>query len=119
MGAISNFWGMPGSVANDWSKMGDRDVLGYINIMQSEVLGEWDVMHQEGHVCSLAVSQAMRLLIPSTRSKGKGASAPYGIENIKKDIASGYLICVRCNPPPPSPPPNPNPNPNTTEGRAA
>jgi hypothetical protein len=63
------------------------------------------------------VSQAMRLLIPSTRGKGKGASAPYGIENIKKDIASGYLICVRCNPPPPpSPPPNPNPSPNTNEG---
>jgi hypothetical protein len=33
MGAISNFWAMPGSVANDWSKMGDRDVFGYINIM--------------------------------------------------------------------------------------
>jgi hypothetical protein len=30
MGAISNFWAMPGSVANDWSKMGDRDVFGYI-----------------------------------------------------------------------------------------
>jgi hypothetical protein len=26
MGAISNFRAMPGSVANDWSKMGDRDV---------------------------------------------------------------------------------------------
>jgi hypothetical protein len=24
MGAISNFWAMPGSVANDWSKLGDR-----------------------------------------------------------------------------------------------
>jgi hypothetical protein len=31
--------------------MGDRDVFGYINIMQSTVLGEWDVIHQEGHVC--------------------------------------------------------------------
>jgi len=49
-GVISNFWAMPGSVANDWSKMGDRDVFGYINIMQSEVLGDWDVIHQEGHV---------------------------------------------------------------------
>jgi hypothetical protein len=25
--AISNFWAMPGSVANDRSKMGDRDVF--------------------------------------------------------------------------------------------
>jgi hypothetical protein len=49
-GAISSFWPVAGSVTNDWSKMGDRDVFGYINIMQSGVLGEWDVIHQEGHV---------------------------------------------------------------------
>jgi hypothetical protein len=27
--------------------MGDRDVFGYVNIMQSKVVGEWDVIHQE------------------------------------------------------------------------
>jgi hypothetical protein len=48
---LAPFRAMPGSVANDWSKMGDRDVFGYINVMQGEVLGEWDVIHQEGHVC--------------------------------------------------------------------
>ena len=30
--------------------MGDRDVFRYINVMQGAVLGEWDVIHQEGHV---------------------------------------------------------------------
>jgi hypothetical protein len=30
--------------------MGDRDVFGYINIMQSKVVGEWDMIHQEGSV---------------------------------------------------------------------
>jgi hypothetical protein len=29
-GVIENFWRMPNCVANDWSKMGDRDVFGYI-----------------------------------------------------------------------------------------
>jgi hypothetical protein len=28
---------MPNCVANDWSKMGDRDVFGYINRMQGVV----------------------------------------------------------------------------------
>jgi hypothetical protein len=36
---ISNFWDMPGSVSNDWSKMGDQDVFWYINIMQSNSIG--------------------------------------------------------------------------------
>jgi hypothetical protein len=45
----------------------------------------------------------MRLLIPSTRSKGKGASAPYGIENIKKAIANLGVVPLssRTRPPPP------------------
>jgi hypothetical protein len=30
--------------------MGDRDVFGYIHILQSKVLGERGVIHQEGHV---------------------------------------------------------------------
>ena len=39
---------MPNCVANDWSKMGDRDVFGYINRMQKVVVvGEWDVKHQQ------------------------------------------------------------------------
>jgi hypothetical protein len=41
---------MPNCVANDWSKMGDRDVFGYISRMQDVVAGVWDVKHQRGHV---------------------------------------------------------------------
>ena len=29
-GVIENFWRMPSCVANDWCKMGDRDIFGYI-----------------------------------------------------------------------------------------
>ena len=49
-GVIENFWRMPNCVANDWNKMGDRDVFGYINRMQGVVAGVWDVKHQRGHV---------------------------------------------------------------------
>jgi hypothetical protein len=75
MGAISNFWAMPGSVANDWSKMGDRDVFGYINIMQSKVLGEWDVIHQEGHV--------------EKRKKDKSTWTIEEVGNVEADIVAG------------------------------
>jgi hypothetical protein len=37
-------------VANDWSKAGDRDVNGYINVLCRQVKGEWAVQHQLGHV---------------------------------------------------------------------
>jgi hypothetical protein len=75
-GAISKFWAMPGSVANDWSKMlGDRDVFGYINIMQSKVLGEWDVIHQEGHV--------------EKRKKYESTWTIEEIENVEADIVAG------------------------------
>jgi hypothetical protein len=51
----------------------------------------------------------MRLPIPSTRSKGKGAPAPNGIENIKKGHCL-WLSNLRqaqplSHPPPPTPPP--------------
>jgi len=49
-GVIENFWKIPHCVANDWSKIGDRDVFGYIDKMRDSVQGEWDVRHQEGHV---------------------------------------------------------------------
>ena len=49
-GVIENFWRMPNCVANDWSKMGDRDVFGYINRMQDVVAGVWNAKHQRGHV---------------------------------------------------------------------
>ena len=49
-GVIENFWRMPSCVANDWCKMGDRDIFGYINHMEGVVLGRWNVKHQEGHV---------------------------------------------------------------------
>ena len=49
-GVIENFWRMPNCVANDWNKMGDRDVFGYINRMQGVVAGVWNVKHQRGHV---------------------------------------------------------------------
>jgi hypothetical protein len=49
-GVIENFWCMSSCVANDWSKMGDRDVFGCVNRMQDVVLGEWNVKHQRGHV---------------------------------------------------------------------
>jgi hypothetical protein len=50
-GVIENFWRMPNCVANDWNKMGDRDVFGYyINRMQGVVAGVWNVKHQGGHV---------------------------------------------------------------------
>jgi hypothetical protein len=32
-GVIQNLWRMPSCVATDWSKMGDRDVFGYMNHM--------------------------------------------------------------------------------------
>ena len=48
-GVIENFWRMSSCVANDWCKIGDRDVFGYINHMQSAVAGVWDVKHQRGH----------------------------------------------------------------------
>jgi hypothetical protein len=38
-GVIENFWRMPSCVANDGCKIGDRDVFGYINHMQSAVAG--------------------------------------------------------------------------------
>jgi hypothetical protein len=37
-------------LANDWSKAGDRDVNGYIDVMRQQVKGEWTVHHQLGHV---------------------------------------------------------------------
>jgi hypothetical protein len=39
-----------GKVANDWSKAGDRDVNGYIDVMRQQVKGEWTVHHQLWHV---------------------------------------------------------------------
>jgi hypothetical protein len=80
MGAISNFWAMSGSLANDWSKMGPgmggRDVFGYINSMQSKVLGEWAVIHlQEGHV--------------EKRKKDKSTWTIEEIGNVEADIVAG------------------------------
>jgi hypothetical protein len=51
-GVIENFWRMPSCVANDWCKIGDRDVFGSINHMQGVVAGVWDVKHQRGHECA-------------------------------------------------------------------
>jgi hypothetical protein len=50
-GVIENFWRMPNYVANDWSKMGDRDVFGYINRMQDVVAGVWNVKHRSERAC--------------------------------------------------------------------
>jgi hypothetical protein len=49
-GVIENFWRMSNCVANDWSKMGDKDVFAYISRMQDVVAGVWNVKHQRGHV---------------------------------------------------------------------
>ena len=49
-GVINNFRRMHRWVANDWSKAGDRDVNGYIDVMRQQVKGEWTVHHQLGHV---------------------------------------------------------------------
>jgi hypothetical protein len=39
-------------MTNGWCEIGDRDVFGCINHMQSVVAGVWDyVKHQTGHVC--------------------------------------------------------------------
>jgi hypothetical protein len=37
-------------VANDWSKAGDRDVNGYIDVIRQQVKGGWTVHHQLGHM---------------------------------------------------------------------
>jgi hypothetical protein len=55
--------------------MGDRDVFGYINIMQSKVLGEWDVIHQEGHV--------------EKRKKDKSTWSIEEVGNVEADIVAG------------------------------
>jgi hypothetical protein len=47
---INNFRRMHRWIANDWSKAGDRDVNGYIDVMRQQVKGEWTVHHQLGHV---------------------------------------------------------------------
>ena len=55
MGVINNYRRiMHRWVANDWSKAGDRDVNGYINVLRRRVKGEWAVHHQLGHVCGEA-----------------------------------------------------------------
>jgi hypothetical protein len=57
-------------------KLGDRDVFGYINIMQSEVSGEWGVIiHQEGHV--------------ETRKTDKSTWTIEKIGNMEADIVAG------------------------------
>jgi hypothetical protein len=51
MGVINNYRRMRRWVANDWSKAGDRDVNGYINVLRRRrVKCEWAVHHQLGHV---------------------------------------------------------------------
>jgi hypothetical protein len=50
MGVINNYRRMHRWIANDWSKAGDRDVNGYINVLRRRVKGEWAVHHQLGHV---------------------------------------------------------------------
>jgi hypothetical protein len=50
MGVINNFRKMHRWVANEWSKAGDRDVNGYLNVLRNEVKGVWTVHHQLGHV---------------------------------------------------------------------
>jgi hypothetical protein len=50
MGVIINFRKMHRWVANDWSKAGDRDANGYLNVQRNEVKGVWTVHHQLGHV---------------------------------------------------------------------
>ena len=47
---INNFRKMHRWVANDWSKSGDHDVNGYLNVLRTEVKGRWKVHHQLGHV---------------------------------------------------------------------
>ena len=46
MGVINNFRKMHRWVANDWSKAGDRDVNGYLNVIRNEVKGVRAVHHQ-------------------------------------------------------------------------
>jgi hypothetical protein len=55
--------------------MGDRDVFGYINVMQSTVLGEWDVVHQEGRV--------------EKRGKDESTWTIEEIENVEADTVAG------------------------------
>jgi hypothetical protein len=55
--------------------MGDRDVFGGINIMQSKVLGEWNVIHQEGHV--------------EKREKDESTWTIEEVGNVEADIVAG------------------------------
>jgi hypothetical protein len=49
-----------------------RDVFGYINSMQSEVLGEWDVIHQEGHVEARKTDKITYVDYRGNRERGSG-----------------------------------------------
>jgi hypothetical protein len=52
--------------------MGDRDVFGYTNIMQSTVLGEWDVIHQDRGTCREAKKRKEYVDYRRKRERGSG-----------------------------------------------
>ena len=49
---ITQYCTMRRWAANDWTKVNDRDVFGYIDCLRrsGEVLGRWRMLHQRGHV---------------------------------------------------------------------
>jgi hypothetical protein len=36
--------------AYGWCKAGDRDVLGYMELLRARLRGKWEVLHVDGHV---------------------------------------------------------------------